>query len=195
MTREIRERYERYRSADLTWDPVKGGRRPLICWVDSSFSFLGEDLDGSGFVEVSGRMLGGRYYPPDAIDFFGPWEDEGRELKVGDRILQRARLFPFSNWPVLWAMTEVFVAERTSTTCHIGYVTTRRHFGRGLWQARLSRTEEGLELEVESISGPQSWLFWVGLPLGRYLQQRAWRRAILEFARIVEGSSVQVVQG
>jgi uncharacterized protein (UPF0548 family) len=130
-------------------------------------------------------MMSGHYYPPDVIECFGPWMDEGRDIRAGDRMLQRARLLPFSRWPGLWSMTEIYVAERTATTSTLGYVTTRRHFGRGIWKAELKREGGELTITVEGFSGPASWQFWLGLPVARYLQRRAWRRAIQEFSTLV----------
>lgn len=174
----IRPRFERYRTARLTWDPVKGGKKPIVSWNDHLVSDVGpeENFDG-----IAGRMLDGHYYPPDVIDAFGPWMDEDREVAPGDRMLQRARLIPFLAWPVVWSITEVFVAERTEDRCSLGYVTTEKHHGRGIWRADLRKREGRLELQVTGISGPQSWLFWLGLPIARALQKRAWRRAIEEF--------------
>ncbi|HVT14107.1 MAG TPA: DUF1990 family protein [Fimbriimonadaceae bacterium] len=181
MPGSIRRRFERYRSAPLTWLADGENRRPTVCWVDERREVLCEHDVDFIFEEIAGRMLGGRYYPPDTLDFFGEWMDENRPIRAGDRILQRARVLPFSQWPVLWAMTEVFVAERTPSTCAIGYVTTKRHFGRGIWQASLTKSDRGLELSVSSTSSPYSWLFWIGLPIARRLQLRAWRRAFEEY--------------
>lgn len=179
--KDARRRYESYRHSPLSWDPLKGGKRPLVAWNDDHTYDLGRDPGGQRFQTVSKRMLSGDYYPPDAISSFGPWIDEDREIRVGDRNLQRARVLPFSAWPVLWSMTEIFVAERTETTCILGYVTTKKHFGRGIWHAELSRRGDALEMHVTGFSGPASWQFWLGLPVARWLQKRAWRRAIEEF--------------
>lgn len=187
MPDQIRRRFEKYREAPVPWRLGESNRRPLICWVDERRKMLSKAQDAKAFAAVADRMLDGRYYPPDAIDFFGLWMDEDRPIRVGDRILQRARLLPFAAWPVLWAMTEVFTAERTNSTCTLGYVTTRRHFGRGEWRAKLTQTPEGLELEVNSTSGPYSWLFWLAMPIARTLQLRAWRRAFEEFT-VLAGS-------
>jgi hypothetical protein len=184
MTPSIRQRYEKYRLSELSWRLVEGGKLPLVAWKDHLSEDLGEDPDGNRFAEISKRMLDGRYYPPDTLEFFGPWMDEGREIRVGDRILQRARLLPFSSWPVLWAMTEVFTAERTATMTTLGYLTTKNHFGKGRWQATLERDGTRLRLTVDAISGPGSLLFWVGLPVARWLQMRAWRRAFETFRTV-----------
>lgn len=182
MPESIRRRFEAYEDAPLTWhddDPLAVGP---FSWHDVMEKDLGADPLGSRFDEVASRMLEGRYYPPDALEFFGPWQ--GGELRPGDRILQRARLLPFLPWPVLWAMTEVTVAHRDEKLCQIGYVTTRRHFGQGTWAATLRLSEGRLSLLVEGFNRPGSWLFWLGLPYARYLQKRAWRRAVEEFRKV-----------
>ncbi|HTQ12138.1 MAG TPA: DUF1990 family protein [Fimbriimonadaceae bacterium] len=184
MTPSIRRRFDRYSRGPLTWEVGRAGKPALVSWEDRAEEDLGADPSGVRFSEISARMLGGRYYPEDALEFFGLWQDEGRQIRARDRILQRARVIPFLAWPVAWAMTEVFAVEQTSSTCRYGYLTTKRHFGRGIWQARLERSDGRLKLIVESVSGPRSWQFWATLPLARYLQRRAWRRAVEEFRKI-----------
>jgi hypothetical protein len=190
MPPSVRTRYERYLDAPVTWDSVAGGKLPFISWRDEVEEDLGPDPDGRRFAEICRRIMGGHYYPHDTIEFFGPWmSDEpggiaARRIAVGDRILQRARLIPFLPWPAVWAMTEVFVAECSDSMCTLGYVTTRRHFGRGVWQSKVTRESDRIRVRVTSISAPQSWLFWAALPIARHLQKRAWRRAIEEFRAI-----------
>ncbi|MFI5384879.1 MAG: DUF1990 family protein [Fimbriimonadales bacterium] len=184
MPPAIRKRFEKCSSAPLTWRQDQEVRPARFFWVESQHEDLGPDPDGKRFREISKRMLSGRYYPPDALEFFGIWMDENREIRVGDRVLQRARLIPFLPRPALWAMTEVFIADRTDTTCTIGYLTTARHFGRGIWKATLTLDAGRLMLALDSQSGPQSWLFWLGLPVARFLQHRAWRRAFEEFRKV-----------
>jgi len=178
---KARERLELWRNTPLTWDPVKGGKHPLVCWDDEKTYELGSDPEGTRFTAIRNRMMTGHYYPPDVLEFFGDWIEEQRELRPGDRVLQRARLFgPFPN-PCLWAMTEIFVAEADVDTCSIGYVTTKHHFGRGIWRATLTRPEGRLSLTVRSTAGPGSFWFWIGLPIGRALMLRARRRAVEAF--------------
>jgi hypothetical protein len=184
---EAKRRFEMFDSSPLTWTPDHPGKPGWITWRDNLRKNLGADPDGRQFTLVAQRMMYGRYYPEDAIEFFGPWLDEHRELRVGDRILQRARLFPFATRPALWAMTEVYVAEWTVESCTLGYVTTARHFGRGIWTARLTRSRKALVLTVEAVTAPQSWLFWIGIPIARLLQKRAWRRAVEEFRALGDG--------
>ncbi len=170
----------------LTWDPVTGGKAPAICWCDSVSAYLGKDPTGKAFQTISRRMLSGRYYPTSVIEFFGMWIQEGRNMRPGDRILQRIRMFPILPWPILYAMTELFCAEYTDTTCSIGYTTTENHYGRGMWQATLTKDGDELELVVRSTAGPGSWQFWVGLPYARWLMVRARNKAIQDFTSLCE---------
>lgn len=184
MSESVRRRFEPYAHSPLSWHVGQTGKPALISWHDHLEEDLGPDPYGSRFTEISQRMLSGRYYPPDAIEFFGLWQVERRDLRAGDRILQRARLLPFLPSIGLWAMTEAYVAESGDDTASFGYLTTRKHFGRGIWTATLRRTDGQLVLTVDGLSGPQSWLFWLGLPIARALQKRAWRRAVEEFRKV-----------
>ncbi|MGI8923743.1 MAG: DUF1990 family protein [Fimbriimonadales bacterium] len=179
MTDSIRRRYERYLPAKLSWHWDTISDSPFL-WRDVSVEDVGPNMDAR-FEAIADRMMKGNYYPPDAIRFYGPWMDEGRDLRQGDRILQRARVGLFLK---LWAMTEVQIAEKTDTTCTIGYLTTKRHFGRGKWQSKLTKDKGRLILAVEATTTPGSLLFWIGLPIARALQRRAWRRAAEEFRKL-----------
>jgi hypothetical protein len=187
MDSDIRHRFDTLKSAPLTWHPVKGGKRSWLCFEDSLTEDVGPD-SAAGFDAIATRMLDGRYYPPDAIQYYCDAIEEGRSLRAGDRVLQRAPILPFLPSMGVWSMVEIFVAERSVDRCHLGYVTTANHHGRGIWEAELTRIGGRLSLKVTSTTSPQSWLYWIGLPLARYLQLRARRRAIEEFRKVVSKS-------
>jgi hypothetical protein len=174
MDVEVRRRFDRYATSPTTWDPVTGGRRPAVAWDDDLTVDLGPDMDGHRFKDIADLMVTGRYYPPDIILFHRPTD---APLRVGERVLQQA----FCRGLSLWSMVEIFLAERTEDACRIGYVTTAKHHGRGIWQAHLSRGNGRLSLRVFSTAGPQSFWFWIGLPVARYLQLRARRKALERF--------------
>ncbi|MGV3616770.1 MAG: DUF1990 family protein [Fimbriimonas sp.] len=184
MSPSIERKFRRIERVPLAWDPVKGGRRGWVCFDDHLEVDLGEDPTGEGFARVADRMISGRYYPADAVVFHGDFQERGA-LQVGDRVLQRAPMLAFSPIPFVWSAVEIWLAERTADRCRIGYVTTVRHHGRGIWQADLQRENERLKLTVQSTASPNSWLFWLGLPVARFLQLRARRRAIEEFRRLL----------
>ncbi len=162
----------------LTWHPTEGGKRPWIAWDDDKHFDLGDDPTGERFVRLKERMLSGNYYPPNIIRFYGRFRNEGRHLRPGDRIIQKAFLLSSTQLFYLWSAAEIFVAQASDSECTIGYVTTSRHFGRGIWQAHLQAIDGQLKLHVSSIAGPQHWLFWTFLPIARLIQKRAWRAAV-----------------
>ena len=174
---------ERAESARLTWNPFTGGKRAWVCFDDFKTYDLGEDPAGSRFEEISNRMMSGDYYPPDAVRFGGRFREEERDLKVGDRIVQQAPLFGKLGGPLMPSAAEIYVAEKGTDRCKIGYVTTSIHVGRGIWSAELVRKDGRLQLTVQSTASPGSWLFWLGLPYARYLQLRARSRAVEELTR------------
>ena len=145
---------------------------------------LGSDPDGSGFSKVADRMVGGQYYPPDVLTL-GRLGDPAKALVARERVLQISPLFGSLGGPSLKSSVEFFVVDREDSKCHIGYVTTDFHFGRGIWQAELRRVESRLSLHVWSTAFPHNWLFWAGLPYARWLQLRARRRAVEEFRRLL----------
>jgi len=165
-------------SAEPTWSLMEGGKRPLVCWDDDITLDLGPDPDGHRLARISGWLKNGLYYPPEVIEFSGRFRQEQRELRVGDRIVQRAQILPFSYWPGAWSVAEVCVIEEEPDRFLFGYVTTTRHLGRGIWRAEARRSEGRLSLRVWSTAGPGSPLFWLGLPVARWLQLRARRRGI-----------------
>jgi len=175
---------DRAESAPLTWDPVLGGRKGLICFEDHCDFDLGPDPTGERFNLIAKRMLSGQYYPPDAIRCSGRFLTEGRDLRVGDRMVQQAPLFCRLGGPLLSSAVEIYLAERSDDRCALGYVTTDFHFGRGIWSAHLRRSDGELRLVVDGIASPHAWLFWIGLPVARWMQRRAWRRAVEEFRSV-----------
>ncbi len=185
MEPTLERRFLEYEKSPTTWDPIKGGKRAWVCFDDSitvGWDVMPSEASISAVIE---RMMGGNYYPPDAVQFFGRFRDEKRHLKTGERILQRARMLPFVDGLYLYSMAEIFVAESGPRYCKIGYVTTKRHFGRGIWSATLSEENGKLQLKVESTASPGSWQFWVGLPVARFLQLRARRRGIQDIFAMV----------
>lgn len=164
--------------AEPTWSLTEGGKRPLVCWDDDITVDVGPDPDGMRLERIAGRLRNGLYYPYEVIEFSGRYRLEGRELRVGDRIIQRAQILPFFYWPGAWSVAEVCLIESEPDRFLFGYVTTTRHLGRGIWRVEAKWVEGRLSLRVWSTAGPGSPLFWLGLPVARWLQLRARRKGI-----------------
>ena len=184
MSSKLQNLFERARTSPLTWDPVRGGKRAWVCFDDDQTYDLGADSDKVRFNLIAERMMTGRYYPPDAVQFFQQPSKADSILRPGDRILQRAPLFCSLGGPLLNSAVEIYAAERGDAVCRIGYVTTDFHYGRGIWTAELTWAEGRLSIRVWSTASPHSILFWLGLPVARFIQNRARRRAIEEFRKI-----------
>lgn len=181
----IKKRLATIHQQPLAWNPETGGKRGPICFQDETDESLGADPTGERFNKIAELTFSGHYYPADAVEFF-PTQIP---LAPGVRILQRARIFPALNWPVAYSIAEIYLARQTETTIEIGYVTTKRHHGRGIWSATITRhPDHELTIRVVSTAFPNSFLFWIGLPWARHLQVRAKWRAIQEFRKITGAS-------
>jgi uncharacterized protein DUF1990 len=171
--------------AKTTWNRERGGAKTWVWFEDLKIVDLGPDSE-EAFEAISGQMVTGHYYPPDAVIFFGRHQMEGRDMRPGDTILQTARVVPFLPWPTLHSVARIDICDRLADSCTIGYVTTDKHLGKGVWKATLRREDGRLTLTVESSSGPGSFWFWIGLPYARFLQLRARRRGIGQCAALAQ---------
>ena len=165
----------------LSWHPQTGGNASPITFRDDITVSLGPDPTGKRLKAIAAKILSGNYYPPDAVKF----KPSELPLRPGTRILQNAPIIPGLAWPSATSIVEIFVADQTEDSLHVGYVTSTRHHGRGIWQARITRLKDhNLQIRVWSTAMPNSFLFWIGLPYARFLQLRARRRAIEEFQNL-----------
>ena len=136
--------------------------------------------DPALFERIANHMMSGDYYPPEIILFEGAFRRERRELRKGDRILQLARL-PFLFGYRTRTVTEISVAERSENFCRIGYHTTSKHFAKGWWQATVQFREYEFTLTVECQARPQNLVYWLAIPVARFMQERARKAAMSRF--------------
>jgi hypothetical protein len=126
---------------------------------------------------VQAALLGYRFYPEHVMVRRTQFEDEGRPVRVGDRL---GLGLSVPNLPglaplMLPAVVEVDVVEAAAESVTLGYVTTRRHYGRGVWRAEVKREGESLVLTVSYHVRPSRWFVWCGLPVYRRFQLAAFR--------------------
>jgi len=152
--------------------------RALVQFDDDVTISLGDDQQL--FDRIADHMMSGNYYPPEIILFQGRFRTEQREIRKGDRILQLARL-PFLFGYRTKTITEISVAERTANHCQIGYYTTSRHFAQGWWQATLTRSGAEITLNVKCQARPQNLVYWIAIPVARFMQERARKAAFSRF--------------
>jgi uncharacterized protein (UPF0548 family) len=133
------------------------------------------DWSEESFARVSDALLGYRFYPSSVMMRRTQFEDEHRPPRVGDRLglgllMPNLKGLPRIQLP---AIVEVVAAERKPESARFGYRTTNRHYGRGLWVAEVRREDDRLVLEVSSHVRPCRWFVWLGLPVYRWFQVRA----------------------
>jgi len=156
--------------------PVEGGDRATAVFADTHRVVVGP-WSPEAFVRVKAALLGYRFYPERVMVRRTQFEDEGRAVRVGDRL--GLGLF-VPNLPglaplMLPAIVEVDVVEAGAESVTLGYVTTRRHYGRGIWRAEVKREGEELVLTVSYHVRPSRWFVWCGLPVYRRFQLAAFR--------------------
>jgi hypothetical protein len=156
--------------------PVEGGDRATAVFADTHRVVVGV-WSPEAFARVKEALLGYRFYPEHVMVRRTQFEDEGRAVRVGDRL--GLGLF-VPNLPglaplMLPAVVEVDVVEAGAERVELGYVTTRRHYGRGIWRAEVKREGESLVLTVSYHVRPSRWFVWCGLPVYRCFQLAAFR--------------------
>jgi len=156
--------------------PVEGGDRATAVFADTHRIVVGV-WSPEAFARVKEALLGYRFYPEHVMVRRTQFEDEGRAVRVGDRL--GLGLF-VPNLPglaplMLPAVVEVDVVEAAAESVTLGYVTTRRHYGRGIWRAEVRREGESLVLAVSYHVRPSRWFVWCGLPVYRRFQLAAFR--------------------
>jgi hypothetical protein len=155
---------------------VEAGDRETATFADSHRVVVGP-WSPEVFARVKAALLGYRFYPAHVMVRRTQFEDEGRAVRVGDRL--GLGLF-VPNLPglaplMLPAIVEVDVVEAGDERVALGYVTTRRHYGRGIWRAEVRREGETLLLTVSYHVRPSRWFVWCGLPVYRRFQLAAFR--------------------
>lgn len=122
-------------------------------------------------------LLGYRFYPESVMLRRTQFEDEGRPMRVGDRLGLGLLMPALPGLPPLLLPAVVEVSEVVSgpDSVAVGYRTTRRHYGRGEWRAELGREGDRLVLRVDCHVRPSRWFTWLGLPLYRRFQLAAFR--------------------
>jgi hypothetical protein len=156
--------------------PVDGGDRATAVFADTHRVALGP-WSPEAFARIRDVLLGYRFYPAHVMVRRTQFEDEGRAVRVGDRLGLGLLVPSLPGLPplLLPAIVEVDHVEAGAERCGLGYVTTRRHYGRGVWRAEVAREGDQLLLTVAYHVRPSRWFVWCGLPVYRRFQLVAFR--------------------
>lgn len=167
------------------------GDRASARFVDRHRADLGP-WSPEAFARVRDALLGYRFYPPSVMARRTQFEDEGRALRVGDRLGLGLLLANLPGLPpvLLPAIVEVHRAEADDGRAALGYRTTLRHYGRGEWVAEVRREGDRLLLAVDCHVRPSRWYVWLGLPVYRRFQLAAFRAGAENLRRAALGPAV-----
>ena len=154
---------------------------------DARVFAMGADSPGR-FEAMRDALLAYRFYPASVMACTAAFKDEGRFARLGDRIGMALLVPVFPGLPAIRfpATTEINLLENTPERATLGYVTTRRHYGRGAWSATLVRADGRLRLELRSRMTPTHPLALLGLPFYRFLQKRAHRLGVDNLRRTAD---------
>ncbi len=143
---------------------------------DARIFDMGADTHGR-FEAMRDALLRYRFYPDAVMESASAFKKENRFARVGDRIAMAIFVPVLPGMPALRfpATTEINLLENTSDRAALGYVTTSRHYGRGAWSAKLTRSHGGIRLDLYSRMNPTAPIALLGLPLYRLMQKRAHR--------------------
>lgn len=122
-------------------------------------------------------------FPPSILKFFGEWQREDREMRVGDTIVQQAQIPPACGVHLVFGVRVVNV-EHGAQHAGFSYGTLRGHPETGVNAFSIARVKGGIDAIVRTTAVP-------GLPLSRFLarvftnQYVIWcnRRALARMAR------------
>jgi hypothetical protein len=165
--------------------PVDRGNRETALFAETHRVVVGP-WSPEGFARIRSALLGYRFYTESVMVRRTQFEDEGRPVRVGDRLglgLLVPNLPGLAPW-LLPAIVEIDVVEATDERVALGYATTRRHYGRGVWRAEVTRAGEQLLLTVSYHVRPSRWFVWCGLPVYRRFQLAAFRAGAAHLRRL-----------
>ena len=169
--------------------PLSPGDEATALFVDHRRRDLGP-WNPAAFQAARAVLLGYRFYPPDVMRRRTSFEEEGRPARPGDRIGIGLLLPSLPGLPPIQlpAVAEIYVIEDTPERVRFGYATTADHYGMGRWRADVLRVGDRLELQVYSHIRPGRWYVWLGLPVYRYFQSRAFHRGADTLQQSVQGA-------
>lgn len=172
--------------------PAPDAQAPVEAGEPSKATYVGEHhvrigaWSPAAFARVRQALLGYRFYPAQVMSRRTQFEDEGRSVRVGDRLGLGLHLPNLPGLPrfLLPAIVQVDVVEDGTERVAFGYATTGRHYGRGVWRAVVSREGDELILVVSYHVRPSRWFVWCGLPVYRRYQLAAFRAGAENLRRL-----------
>ncbi len=135
-------------------------------------------------------LLRYQFYPTSVLHHTSDFARENRNLRFGDRIVQRIHAIPF--------LLDVITMNRITATFaepnRIGftYTTTEHHLEMGEWTATVLRKRDGqVALVMYAVSKPGPKMPLWAMPFSRAVQIRAHRLGMANFQHLLHESRIK----
>jgi uncharacterized protein (UPF0548 family) len=145
---------------------------------------IGSDDDGARFACLADALLRYHFYPRDVMRHTSDFGLEGRQMRVGDRLVQRIPVITLFGLPGVDVMTmnEITDVRMGERCAGFSYITTQMHSEEGEWSVDLEwRADGALWLTMDAVSRPSPREPRLIHPLMRFMQRRSHRRGIEAF--------------
>lgn len=157
--------------------------------------FLGNDPDGDLFQRASQLLMTNQFYPPEVMASVSDYSLQERRVRLGDRILQRIKIFQIRQHPLLEALTVNEITEVVEEPRRVGftYTTTRTHSEVGEWSPAIDwRADNDVVLVIQVLSRIQPNTSLLIHRFTRKFQLRAHRISIRHFVRLLFNRSATI---
>jgi uncharacterized protein (UPF0548 family) len=146
------------------------------------------------FAHAADLLLRYQFYPRDVMRHTSDFGVALRQMRVGDRLVQRIPVITLLGMAGVDVMTmnEIVAVEQDARRVGFAYITTQAHSEQGIWSAHLEwRADASLWLSVRATSRPNPREPRLIHPLMRYMQKRSHRRGIEHFRGLVSHATTQ----
>jgi uncharacterized protein (UPF0548 family) len=179
---------DQWRDAPLTF---QHGQKIDESWHSDHHEYVFGEAAASQemlFKRASDLILRYEFYPPSVLTHVSDFSRENRNMRVGDRIVQRIR----SRFLPIEGMTMNEVTEVIDEPSRAGftYVTTSAHAEMGAWSALVEREKDHLKLTIAATSRTRPEFLFFLRGYARWAQKNAHKQGILNFmTKVLEQSS------
>jgi hypothetical protein len=175
-----------WRGAPVTYDPDQVVDHH---WNADHYEIvLGRDASGDLFERAALLTLANQFYPPDVMVSTSDFSLEKRPVRVGDRVLQRIRLFQIAGRPVFEAMmlNEITAVAQEPRRAGFTYTTTAIHSEIGEFSPAVVWRDDGeVVLVIDVVSRPLPGVSGLARWFMRRMQLRAHRLSIQSFLALL----------
>lgn len=182
-----------WRDAPRTYFP---GQEDDPTWnADRYEVILGQDVSGTLFEKAARLALQNQFYPADVLTAVSDFDQAGRTMRAGDRVLQRIRVVQVGQQPILEVLTMNEITEVIEDARRVSftYATTAAHAEVGEWSPSVVWRENGeVALILEIVSRFRPGTSYFSRRFSRRMQLRAHRRSLDTFVARLKGDRRQV---